>query len=35
MTILKIAAKQGNAEERPDAAARYTVKSNGENSLLF
>ncbi len=25
----KNAAKQGNAEERPDAAARYTVKSNG------
>ena len=31
----KNAAKQGNAGERPDAAARYTVKISGDNSLLF
>ena len=31
----KNAAKQGNAGERPDAAARYMVKSSGANSLLF
>jgi len=34
-TKAKNAAKQGNAGERPDAAARYTVKSSGVNSLLF
>ena len=34
-TKAKNAAKQGNAGERPDAAARYTVKSSGANSLLF
>ena len=34
-TNTKIAAKQGNAGERPDAAAEYTVKSSGESSLLF
>ena len=34
-TKAKNAAKQGNAGEWPDAAARYTVKSSGANSLLF
>ena len=34
-TKAKNAVKQGNAGERPDAAARYTVKSSGANSLLF
>jgi hypothetical protein len=34
-TKAKNAAKQGNAGERPNAAARYTVKSSGANSLLF
>ena len=34
-TKAKNAAKQGNTCERPDAAARYTVKSSGVNSLLF
>ena len=34
-TKAKNAAKQGNAGERPDAAARYTVKSSGVNLLLF
>ena len=34
-TKAKNAAKQGNAGERPDAAARYTVKSSRVNSLLF
>ena len=34
-TKAKNAAKQGNAGERPDAVARYTVKSSEANSLLF
>lgn len=28
-------AKQGNAGERPNAVAEYTVKSSEDNSLLF
>ena len=34
-TKAKNAAKQGNAGECPDSAARYTVKSSGANLLLF